>query len=267
MIEERIVHLPDVDLMVVIDHGNLPTIFLHCFGGDLRTWNGLWPSLPCDRANIRYDLRGFGRSVARNDCPFHHVDDLLALIDALRFDQCDLVGLSMGGSIALNFALSWPDKVRSLALLSPGLTAWDWSEEWRMLWRPIVVAARAGEMRLARDLWLAHPLFETTRNSSRAAELLRDEVSAFHGAQWIQDHQAPALPDIERLHELAVPTLLLTGSCDFADFRLIADVIKTCAPNVIRHDASGLGHLIHLEAPHWCGKLLTAFWRETEARR
>lgn len=259
--EERILRLSDADLRVITSDGSPSTILLHGFGGDLRTWDRLWPLLPAGRGYIRYDLRGFGESVAHTDSAFHHADDLLELMDALRIERCDLVGFSMGGSIAVNFALARPDRVHSLGLLSPTLTAWKWSDEWRALWRPIVAAARSGDMAQARDLWLAHPLFATTR-ASDAEGLLRDEIAQYAGGQWIDDRQAPAVPDSGRLHALVAPVLLLTGAHDFADFRRVAELIQAGAPNVSRHDANNFGHMLHLEAPGWCSDMLTAFWDE-----
>lgn len=264
MVEGQTLRLPGVDLCVDANEGGPSTIFLHGFGGDLRTWDRLWPLLPAGRGYIRYDLRDFGGSVAQDNSPFHHADDLMNLMDVMKIDQCDLVGVSMGGSIALNFTLSRPDRVRSLSLLSPGLTAWDWSDEWLALWGPIADAARAGDIPRARDLWLAHPLFALAQRND-AADFLRDEVSRFSGRQWVEDHQSPTLPDVERLHQLDCPVLLLTGAHDLADFRLIAELIQASVSNVTRHDASDHGHLLHLEAPAWCSNMLAAFWCSAQA--
>lgn len=263
MVEKQIMQISGANLNVEARDGFPSTLFLHGFGGDLRTWDTLWPLLPAERGYIRYDLRGFGGSMAQDDSPFHHAGDLLKLMDALQINRCDLVGVSMGGSVALNLALSHPDRVRSLGLLSPGLTAWEWSDEWRMLWHPITAAARAGDMQRARSLWLAHPLFDATL-SGDAADMLREEVSRFAGEQWIHDRQAPALPDLDRLHTLEMPVLLLTGAHDLPDFRLIFSLIQACVPAVIRHDADDLGHLVHLEDPLWCRDMLTAFWQNTK---
>jgi pimeloyl-ACP methyl ester carboxylesterase len=264
MSEAQIIRLPSADLRIAVRDSGPATIFLHGFGGDLHTWDRLWPLLPAGRNYIRYDLRGFGQSVAHDITSFDHGDDLADLMDAMQIDRCDIVGLSMGGSVALNFALTRPDRVRSLSLLSPGLTAWEWSDEWRALWRPIAEAASAGDILRARELWLAHPLFATTR-ASDAKDTLRDEIARFSGNQWVENHQAPALPDVERLHQLEVPVLLLTGAQDLADFRLVAELIESCAPHVTRHDVSDSGHLIHLEAPEWCRNMLSAFWRRGTA--
>jgi pimeloyl-ACP methyl ester carboxylesterase len=257
--QSGMIRLPGADLRVEMRDGPSPTIFVHGFGGDLQSWDPLWALLPSGRGYVRYDLRGFGGSSALSNAWFHHADDLLNLLDALRIERCNLVGVSMGGSVALNFALSHPKRVQLVGLISPGLMAWEWSDEWQALWKPIVTAARSGDMIRAKAQWLAHPLFSTTRVSN-AAGVLQDEVSRFAGRQWIEDRQAPALPDLERLHELKRNVLLLTGTADFADFHLIADLIEAAIPTVTRHDAADLGHLLHIEAPEWCRDKLAAMW-------
>lgn len=232
-------------------------LFLHGFGGDLQTWDRLWAALPDSLSALRYDLRGFGRSKQGDEQPFSHADDLGALLDTLQLAQVDLVGVSMGGSIALDFALDHPQRVRRLVLISPGLVAWEWSPAWRALWRPIIAAARAGDMAGARRLWWHHPLFETTRNSDAGDELFA-AIQRFPGAQWLRDNERPHLPDVERLHLLRVPTLLLTGDRDFEDFRVIAELLTTndC---VTRIDYAGFGHLLQLEHAAECARQIGRF--------
>ena len=140
-------------------------VFLHGFAGDLHTWDGVWAELGESLPALRYDLRGFGRTPAGDDKPYSHADDLLAVVEGAGIEQADLVGVSMGGSIALNFALDHPGRVRNLVLVSPGLVAWEWSEEWLSRWRPLINLAVAGKLAEARRLWWQHPLFATTRDS------------------------------------------------------------------------------------------------------
>jgi len=72
------------------------------------------------RRCIAPDLRGFGRS-SRSTRPVlsmeGHADDLAALLDALGVERVDLIGLSMGGYIALAFAERYPERLRTLALV------------------------------------------------------------------------------------------------------------------------------------------------------
>jgi 3-oxoadipate enol-lactonase/2-succinyl-6-hydroxy-2,4-cyclohexadiene-1-carboxylate synthase len=227
--------------------GDSPRIaFLHGFGGNRKDWDRLWDALPQEPGLLRYDQRGFGNSDDRASEPFSHTADLLALLDAQEIDRIDLVGLSFGGAISCNFALDHPDRVNRLVLISPILMGWDWSDEWRQHWRPITDAARSGNMTLAKNLWWENPLFATTRASDAVTEL-RASIESFSGAQWIKDNQQPILPDIDRLYNLSVPTLLLTGTLDLPDFQLVANLLEAAAPNLIRIDYSEAGHLLNLE--------------------
>lgn len=235
-----------------------PLVFIHGMAGSRADWDRLIAALPQDRPTLAYDLRGFGQSVESADAPFSHTADLLALLDAQGIRQATLVGLSMGGSIALNFALSHPERVERLILISSALIGWEWSDEWKTLWRRVTAPARAGDMGLAREQWLAHPMFAHVLKSD-AAEEFREAVAAYPGQQWIRDNQRPEMPDVDRLHQLAVPTLLLAGEYDVADIRLIADLIAGAAPGVTRQDFAGAGHMLHVERTGEVAHAITSF--------
>lgn len=233
-------------------------VFLHGFAGDIRTWDRVYAALPADFSALRYDLRGFGASEPVAVEPFSHSADLLAILDALNIDRVNLVGLSMGGAVALQFSLEHPQRVDKLVLISPAIVGWEWSEDWVSAWQAISGAARAGNVDKARQLWWQHPLFATTRKSSAADELYRS-IQAFPGRQWLRDWQQDSLPDIERLHDLAAETLLLSGDRDVADFLLIAEVIEACVPRLTRIRFPLNGHMLPLEAAAECAASITAF--------
>ena len=62
------------------------------------------------------------------------------------------------------------------------------------------------------------------------------------------------MPDVERLHRLNAPTLLLTGGRDFADLLLMAELIAACGQDVRRIDRPALGHMLHVEDPAGCAE-------------
>lgn len=254
----------DVDFHAQRRGDNPLAVFLHGFGGDLHTWDALWEALGPEFSGLRYDLRGFGESVCRCDQSFTHADDLARILDASGIERCDLVGVSMGGAIALNFSLTHPERVRSLVLLSPGLVGWEWSHAWTRRWQPIVDLARSGQMDAARRLWWQNPLFDTAR-AGAAGRTLWDSIQRFSGEQWIRDRHEAMMPDVERLHLLRTRTLLLTGACDVEDFRVIADLIEASADDVRRIDFSGRGHMLHLEDPEQCATAISSFWRARPA--
>jgi pimeloyl-ACP methyl ester carboxylesterase len=250
--------IDDVDIFAVAEGSEPRAIFIHGMGDDLRTWDTVWESPGGEFAALRYDLRGFGRSIPRKHTPFTHANDLLAVLNASGIERSDLIGVSEGGGIAINFALDHPERVGSLILISPHLVAWEFSEEWVRLWNPVVEHARAGKMDEARRLWWEHPLFATTRTSA-ASTTLYESIMRYSGEQWIDDHHELMLPDVERLHLLKTRTLLLTGGRDLDDFRLIADLIEASAADVKRIDDPLRGHLLHLEDPAGCAKNISAF--------
>jgi pimeloyl-ACP methyl ester carboxylesterase len=255
--ESVIIRTANVDFHAQRQTTDSRAVFLHGFGDDLHTWDAVWKVMGERIGGLRYDLRGFGHTVCRQT-PFKHADDLRALLDATAIERCDLVGVSDGGSVALNFTLDHPERVRRLVLVSPGLIAWEWSEAWRKLWQPIVARARSGALAEARRLWWEHPLFSTTR-ASAAGPVLFESIMRFSGRQWIHDYQTPQLPDVERLHLLKTRTLLLTGGRDLEEFRLIADLIAASAANLQRSDDPARGHLLHLEASEGCAREIGSF--------
>ncbi|MDE2404028.1 MAG: alpha/beta fold hydrolase [Sphingomonadales bacterium] len=231
--------------------------FLHGMAGSAADWNRVWALMPDRLPLLRHDLRGFGRSLAEPGFAFSHADDVLALLDARGVARASLVGVSMGGAVALNFALNHPERVARLVLVSPAVVGWEWSDAWKTLWRAVSRAARAGDLATARALWWRHPMFARARESDAGPEL-RAEIEAYHGRQWFADDQRPELPDVERLPELACPTLLLSGTHDVADMRLIADVIAGSAPDVARRDFAA-GHMLHLECPGAVAEAIAGF--------
>jgi 2-succinyl-6-hydroxy-2,4-cyclohexadiene-1-carboxylate synthase len=233
-------------------------LFLHGFGSDRHGWNEIWSRTDVGLPAIRYDLRGFGVSRLLVEQPFSHAEDLLALLDALEIERADLIGLSMGGSVALNFALSHPERMHRLVLISPNIVGWDWTQDWRDRWHLMKTAARAGDIGEARRLWASYRLFDSVRDTP-AGVVLMDEIGRYSGNEWVKDWQRDALPDIHSLPFLGASTLLLTGGRDLEDFRLTADVIEGAAPDVTRIDYPEHGHMLTLEAPKACAAAILDF--------
>jgi pimeloyl-ACP methyl ester carboxylesterase len=95
-------------------------VLIHAFQMDLREWDAVARTLAGSRRVIRYDVRGHGTSRVSGDLPAPVVD-LLGLLDELDVPRATLVGLSMGATIALDFALTHPERVERLVLASPGI--------------------------------------------------------------------------------------------------------------------------------------------------
>lgn len=98
--------------------GGLPLVFINSLGTDMRIWDAVVPAFAADYNILRYDKRGHGLS----DSPLapytlsDHTNDLDDLLNHLEIETAALVGVSVGGNIALDFASQYPGRVKALVV-------------------------------------------------------------------------------------------------------------------------------------------------------
>src|SRR3972149_4535268 len=146
------------------EQGSGPAVLLiHGHAADPRPWERQAPGLA--RAGYRalcYDVRGHGRSsIPLTGYTWEDYSaDLKALLDQLAVASAHLVGLSMGGGIALQFALEHPRRVLSLVLVDSALPGFGYSEEMESAIEELRDAVRLEGPRQAFErIWLAQPMF------------------------------------------------------------------------------------------------------------
>ena len=97
----------------------VPVVFLHAATGSSRVWEHQIPAFTARSYRlIAYDRRGFGKTVieATGPQPGSGADDLLALVNQLGIERFHLVGTAAGAFVALDFALSFPQRLRTLVI-------------------------------------------------------------------------------------------------------------------------------------------------------
>lgn len=122
----KVFPLRDHDTCLFDSGGEKPAmILLHALGLDWRMWSRVIPLLVPHFRVIVYDLRGFGHAAFAPQAGdlAHYAQDVADLMDRLAVPRAHLVGLSLGGSIALEFALHQPDRVQDLTVIAA--TAWS----------------------------------------------------------------------------------------------------------------------------------------------
>lgn len=241
-----------------------PVILLHGGNLDRRMWDAEFGALQRTHRVIRYDARGYGRSGA-SDTAFSAHHDLRALMDALQLPRASLVGLSLGGRVAMDFALAHPERVDRLVLVAPGISGGTWAEDADTAWLAVAreAAKRQDSVAVARA-WLGSAYIRTA---------LRDSTTAKRVRQWVED-QSPfwagvvrhldleveaAPPAAGRLAELTAPILLVVGTADTPFILDVARAIQAQAARVERVDIPGVGHMVNLEAPGPFREALLAF--------
>lgn len=236
-------------------------VFLHGFTLDSRMWDDQFLPLAQHGRVIRYDLRGFGRSAVPKEEPYSHVEDLRALLDRLAIEQAALVGLSKGGAVALDFALTYPRRARALALIDTVLGGFSWSTEGAARDALVWEEAARGGIPAAKQSWLSHPVFAPAMRQPAVAVRLRQIIDDYSGWHFVHANpeQGIAPPAAQRLGELAMPTLALVGELDTLDFRQITDLIARQIPHARALVVPGVGHMANMEAPEAVTNALLEF--------
>ena len=238
-----------------------PLVLIHGHGLDARMWADQFAPFAAHYRVVRYDLRGFGQSDFVADAPYAHEDDLAALLDHLGIARAAILGLSSGGAVAIDFALTYPAMTRALIVVDSALGGHAWSEEWRARWRAIRQTAHAVGTHAANEGWLMHPLFAPANEHPAIAARLRQMITDYSGWHWRNRDPQRGLdpPAAERLREITAPTLVILGERDVPDFHIIADTITQRVPGARKITLPGVGHMANMEAPEQFNREVLGF--------
>lgn len=242
--------------------GDQPCLFLHGFTGAGDVFVPVVErlrALGCQPFAILPDLLGHGASDVPVDASRLSMDetvrDLALLLDQLAISTCSVVGYSMGGRVALAFAITHPQRVRSLVLesASPGIADPDERE-----------ARRREDDRLADEIeahgldwfvseWERRPIFAThgalPEEEKTRQRAIRQSGSARGYAQSLRGLGTGRQPSYwDALAGLTMPVALITGALDSKFTRMAADM-QSRVPGAVHIAIDGAGHTPHLEQP------------------
>ncbi len=245
----------------VIGEGE-PIVLVHGFGLDSRLWDDQVRAWSPHYQIIRYDLRGFGKSSPGTDA-YTHADDLMGLLGHLRVTRAVFVGLSLGGGVLTDFALTYPQAVRALVLVDPTLGGFKLSSEFMAALADVRMRVVECGMDAARAGWLASPLFAHALKIPAAEAALRRMVGEYSGWHWTHPDRGRRMspPAALRLGEISAPTLVVVGELDTPDFRVIADTLAQGIRGARLVVVNGSGHVPNLEAPEYFNNLVLEFVR------
>ena len=237
-----------------------PIVLLHAGVCDRRSWREVGELLAADGWDVvAYDRRGFGE-VPHAGRPFRHVDDLVAVIDAVSpAAPAWVVGSSMGGGVALDAALDASERVAGLVLLAPAVSGDPEPDdaiviaETNGLAEAIDTAWTAGDLdacnRLEVHLWLDGPPEPEGRVSGPARELALEmnRIVLANGESELDG--AGGIDAASRLDEIAVPVVVACGELDVpSKVRRSAELAGSLRDGTHRA-LPGRAHLPYLEAP------------------
>jgi len=235
---------------------------------DSRMWDREWEEWSPSFRLLRLDLRGFGRSPL-DPGPFAHARDLIALLEEHDLAPAALVGVSLGGRVAIEVAVARPELVRALVLVAPGLPGHDWSHELRDAWAEEETAFEAGDLDAALEASLRTWVDGPRRRPEEVDPQVRARVGEMQrrayelGLGLEEDEEELLVEDLpQRLGEIRVPTLVLVGEEDQPDMHRIAERLEGEIPGAGRATIPGTAHVPSLERPREFDELVLPFLRE-----
>ncbi len=230
--------------------GSGPTVIL-IHGGQLdrRMWDPQFELFARGHHVIRYDVRGYGLS-GPADQPHQAHEDLFALMKELRVDRASLVGLSLGGRIAIDFALVHPGRVEALILAGPGLSGFPWSNDSSSWSDKLERAIKAGDRLKAAQSWLESDYMLPAMEHPDLAPRLR-HLAIENGRVWTDKNSERELspPAYGRLSEIQAPTLIIVGSRDIPDIHRIVSRLASNIRGARTVEIKGAGHMVNMENP------------------
>ena len=200
--------------------------------------------------------------------------DLAALLDGLGVERASVVGVSVGGRIALEFALEHPDRVDALVLVAPGLPDWDWSPEMEAADEQEDALCDAGDVEGAAELavriWFDGPHRSPDEVDAalreRAKEMNRRAYAVQIPAYAADDEPGPIErldpPASKRLGEVRVPTLVVAPELDLPDILGICDLLAAGIPGARKVVMDGVAHFAPMESPDEFTRLVLDFLAE-----
>ncbi|MFC2096920.1 alpha/beta fold hydrolase [Bacteroidota bacterium] len=244
-----------------------PLIMIH--GGllNMSMWDSQWREFAQKYKLIRYDAKGHGQS-KNLDKSFSHHEDLYQLINSLKLDKPVIMGLSMGGHVAIDFALKYPDIASALILVSPGLTGFVFdSKELKNYQDKLVKAAMAGDKRGVIEYFQRSWTDGPYRIPRDVDPVVREKVRAMIEetyTNWndnsVENKLSPEA--INRLKEINIPVLVITGSLDLPDIHKIAELLKKDVKGLQHIEIPGVAHMVNMENPQMFNKIVHDFMQK-----
>lgn len=239
-----------------------PLVLLPGLGSSGDAWDAVLPALAARHRVIRLDPRGSGRSGG-----FQSVDDggtlaedVAAVLDAIGDASAHVVGKSFGGLIAQEFAIRFPDRVRSLVLATTYARAGTWTRRAFEIRRLLIQRVGLVEQFSLSMMFVFSP---------RTFELMPDRVAKIEESfrantsdldSYLRQIEFCLVHDTrDRLNLITVPTLVIAASDDLLTPREDVRALSTGIPGAEYREVAGASHGLVWENPDGFTKMILEF--------
>lgn len=240
-----------------------------CHAGflDSGMWEWQWDTFVQKYRVLRFDMRGFGRSDPVTG-PISRLQDFYCLLQELGIKRANLLGCSLGGEIALDFTLEYPETVKSLIIVSGTPGGFEMQGEPPSQVLEMLQAIEQGDLERVSELqihlWVdglyRQPEQVDSQVRKRAAEM--NQIAVENGT-WAKADSNPLNPlkppAVSRLAEIAVPSLIIAGALDHPEILKAADLLAKGIKGAKKIILDNTAHVPNMEKPAEFNQLVLDF--------
>jgi pimeloyl-ACP methyl ester carboxylesterase len=226
-------------------NGEEVVILLHGFLSSSKMWtNNYIPDLMNRYKVYAIDVRGHGKSTeVKIGCNLQQMaDDIYQFVILKKIDKCILAGMSMGGAIAIQFAINFPDKIKSLILMNPGPGSL-FSKGFSFI-SPILSF-------VSQKKCLLKPFLKSVLINTLPQKILSefvDDAALVSKETWLQYlHPDNKIHNYKNLKNLTVPTLVIIGGKDKAIPIEFQENVADTIPKAVKIIMNNEGHAVVIE--------------------
>ncbi len=241
----------------VTGDGGGDVLLIHAGVTDRRSWRAVVADLSGRHRCVAYDMRRYGETTYEPEPGWSPVADAVAVLDAAGVDRAVVVACSMGGAVAIELALTHPERVHGLVLIGTAVRGAPYPDITDEPAASLVAQAEAAEEahdwdrqnELEATIWLDGPAAP-----GRVGDELRGLFLEMNGrALRAPDPGEPERPEAwSRLGELTMPVLVLVGSLDLSDIRAVDELLAQRLPQARFVMLDGVAHLPYFEGDPTC---------------
>ncbi|MCH8867074.1 MAG: alpha/beta hydrolase [Proteobacteria bacterium] len=226
-----------------------PLVLIHGGAVDSRAWDDQFSVFSQHYKVVRFDLRGAGKSGNR-DKPFSNSQDLYSLLEFLNIDKTYLLGISRGGGFAYDLTLEHPEIVSALILVSANLSMHV--PAYSKMFAQSTEAGKESGAAAAAEVWGNDPHQGPMRDSARprVLEILTDNMPRFRyfdGHVPVERLRSSDIPRSQRLTEVQIPTLVISGKHDNAVAKTHYRDWAAGIPNANLVEFPNAAHLVNID--------------------
>lgn len=239
-------------------------IMIHGGFIDRRMWDQQFEEFAKHFRVIRYDARNHGLSESAPG-DYVYYEDLRLLCERLHIQKAALLGLSMGGRVAIDYSIAYPENVWALVLASPRASGYSFdSKECQKFNEKYGAAYRSGNFEEMAEAFLQGWTDGPFRDPSEIDPEVRNKTKRMaldherHNGSGVRMRELDP-PALDRLDEINAPTLAIAGDLDMPDILDIVDRVDKQASHSQKRIIHGAAHMINLEKPEEFNKLVLDF--------